>query len=222
MTSFKRVASFVLLSAAVTFGGVTGLEPTGNFTASVAEAHGTGPQADLRLALNQLLSEHATLAAAATGAALGGRNKEFEAAADALDMNSQDIAKAIGSVYGEAAGEAFLPLWRKHIGFFVDYTMATAKGSGKGQKKAVDDLLGYATDFGAFLNSATPSLPKEAVADLVKMHILSLKDVVDAQANRDQKLAYQKIREASHHMQMIADPLADAIIKQFPEKFPAM
>jgi hypothetical protein len=60
------------------------------------------------------------------------------------------------------------------------------------------------------------------VADLVKMHILSLKDVVDAQANRDQKLAYQKIREASHHMQMIADPLADAIIKQFPEKFPAM
>lgn len=222
MTSFKRVASFMLLSAAVTFGGMTGLEPTGTFTASVAEAHGMGPQADLRLALNQLLSEHATLAAAATGAALGGRNKEFEAAAAALDMNSQDISKAIGSVYGEAAGEAFLPLWRKHIGFFVDYTMATAKGSGKGQKKAVDDLIGYAGDFAAFLNSATPSLPKPAVEDLVKMHILSLKDVVDAQANRDQKLAYQKIREASHHMQMIADPLADAIVKQFPEKFPAM
>jgi hypothetical protein len=222
MTSFKRVASFMLLSAAVTFGGVTGFEPTGTFSTSVAEAHGMGPQADLRLALNQLLSEHATLAAAATGAALGGRNKEFEAAAGALDMNSQDIAKAIGSVYGDAAGEAFLPLWRKHIGFFVDYTMATAKGSGKGQKKAVDDLLGYAGDFAAFLNSATPSLPKDAVADLVKMHILSLKDVVDAQANRDQKLAYQKIREAAHHMQMIADPLADAIVKQFPEKFPAM
>ena len=49
-------------------------------------------------------------AAAATGAGLGGRNKEFQAAAEALDMNSQDIAKAIGSVYGEAAGEAFLPL----------------------------------------------------------------------------------------------------------------
>ncbi|NJM30228.1 MAG: hypothetical protein HC855_09115 [Rhizobiales bacterium] len=215
-----KLAMTAALSAMMISGGIAAVEPTGSFQMSVAQAK--GPQSDLRLALNQLLSEHATLAAATTGAALGGRNKEFEAAAAALDMNSQDIAKAIGSVYGDAAGEAFLPLWRKHIGFFVDYTMATAKGSGKGQKKAVNDLVQYASDFGAFLNWATPALPKEAVADLVKMHILSLKDVVDAQANRDQKLAYQKIREASKHMQMIADPLADAIAAQFPEKFPAM
>jgi flagellar biosynthesis/type III secretory pathway protein FliH len=213
--------SFALALSALSVGVFTGMEPTGLASSSVAEAHAMGPQADLRLALNQLLSEHATLAAAATNAALGGRSKEFKAAADALDGNSQDIAKAIGSVYGEAAGEAFLPLWRKHIGFFVDYTTAKAKGSKKGQEKAVNDLVQYAQDFGAFLNSATPSLPKEAVAELVKMHILSLKDVVDAQAKKDQKLAYVKIREAAHHMQMIADPLADAIIKQFPEKFPA-
>ncbi len=100
--------------------------------------------------------------------------------------------------------------------------MATAKGSSTGQKKAVGDLVQYAEDFGAFLNSATPGLPKDAVAGLVKSHILGLKDVVDAQANRDPKLAYQKIREASHHMQMIADPLAQAIAAQFPDKFPAM
>ena len=222
MTPFKRVSCSFLLATAVAFGGVSGLEPTGFSTSVAAQAHGKGPQADLRLALNQLLSEHATLAASATGAALGGRNKEFKAAAEALDMNSQDIAKAIGSIYGDAAGEAFLPLWRKHIGFFVDYTMATAKRSKKGQDKAVADLVGYAADFGAFLNSATPALPKDTVADLVKMHILSLKEVVDAQANQNPKLAYQKIREASHHMQMIADPLADAISAQFPEKFPAM
>jgi hypothetical protein len=215
-----KLAMTAAMAAMMINGGIAAVEPTGSFQTVAAQAKGA--QSDLRLALNQLLSEHATLAAAATGAALGGRNKEFQAAAEALDMNSQDIAKAIGSVYGDAAGEAFLPLWRKHIGFFVDYTMATAKGSGKGQKKAVNDLVQYASDFGAFLNSATPALPKEAVADLVKMHILSLKDVVDAQANRDQKLAYQKIREASKHMQMIADPLAEAIAAQFPEKFPAM
>lgn len=220
MLKFKITAFSALL--ALTALGVTGLEPTGFATAPVAEAHGMGPQSDLRLTLNQLLSEHAVLAAAATNAALGGRKKEFEAAAAALDANSVDISKAIGSVYGEAAGEAFLPLWRKHIGFFVDYTMATAKGSAKGQKKAVNDLVQYADDFAAFLSSATPSLPKDKVSELVKMHILSLKDVVDAQANRDQKLAFVKLREASHHMQMIADPLADAIAKQFPDKFPAM
>jgi hypothetical protein len=220
MKTLKSSFAALSLAAAIGLSGLSGLEPTGFATATVAEAHAMGPQADLRLTLNQLLSEHAVLAAAATGAALGGRTKEFKAAAGALDNNSQDIAKAIGSVYGAAAGEAFLPLWRKHIGFFVDYTTAKAKGSKKGQEKAVNDLVGYASDFGAFLNSATPALPKDAVAELVKMHILSLKDVVDAQAMKNQTLAYQKIREASHHMQMIADPLADAIIKQFPDKFP--
>jgi hypothetical protein len=214
-----KSAGFALALSTLTF-GITGLEPTGLASPTIAEAHAMGPQANLRLTLNQLLSEHATLAAAATNAALAGRTKEFKAAAGALDANSVDLSKAIGSVYGEAAGEAFLPLWRKHIGFFVDYTTAKAKGSKKGQTKAVNDLVQYASDFGAFLNSATPALPKEAVADLVKMHILSLKDVVDAQASKNQTLAYTKIREASHHMQMIADPLADAIIKQFPEKFP--
>jgi hypothetical protein len=217
MKSFKLACASALLATAVTFGALPGSG------ASLAMA-GTKmmAQSDLRVALNQLLAEHAELAAAATGAALGNRPKEFQAAVAALDANSQDLAKAIGSVYGDAAGEAFLPLWRKHIGFFVDYTVATGKMNKKGQQKAVNDLLGYAADFGAFLNSACPGLPKDAVADLVKMHILSLKDVVDAQAAHNPTLAYQKIREASHHMQMIADPLAAAIAAQFPDKFASM
>jgi hypothetical protein len=211
------------LAAAVALGGITGADVTGTqaFTATLAEAHGKGPAADLRVALNQLLAEHATLAAAATQAALRGRKAEFTAAAEALDGNSVDIVNAIGSVYGQEAGEAFLPLWRKHIRMFVDYTTGKAAGSKKKQDKAVADLLQYAEDFAAFLNSATPSLPKDAVAELVRMHIVSLKEVVDAQAARDYKLAFEKLRAASHHMQMVADPLADAISAQFPDKFAA-
>ena len=75
---------------------------------------------DLRTGLNSLFREHVFLAAWATGAALAGRDGEFKAAAGALDGNSIDIAKAIGSVYGAGAEQAFLPLWRKHIGFVVD------------------------------------------------------------------------------------------------------
>jgi hypothetical protein len=221
MKSYTSTLASIALATAVVVTGLTGLDPSGSFTAATAEAQGDSPAADLRVALNQLLAEHATLAASATGAALRGRKVEFGAAAEALDMNSQDLAKAIGSVYGAEAGEAFLPLWRKHIGFFVDYTMAKAEGSKKKQEKAVNDLLQYAEDFGAFLNSANPGLPKEAVAELVKTHIVSLKEVVDAQAAKNPKLAYQKIRAAAHHMQMIADPLAAAIASQFPEKFAA-
>jgi hypothetical protein len=176
------------------------------------------PAAGLRVGLNALLSEHVYLAAAATNAALGGRQPEFEGAAAALDANSVDVARAIGSVYGPEAEQAFLPLWRKHIGMVVDYTVGAATGDRAKQSKAVADLVGYTDDFGAFLQSANPNLPKPVVADLVKHHVLTLKAVIDAQAAKDQERAFTALRTGAGHMQMIADPLAGAIVKQFPTK----
>jgi hypothetical protein len=175
--------------------------------------------ADLRVGLNTILEEHVYLAAAATGAALGGRQAEFEGAAAALDQNSVALSQAIGSVYGPDAGSAFLALWRKHIGFVVDYTTGVATKDKAKQDHAVNELLGYAGDFGAFLNSANPNLPKDVVAGLVKTHIVTLKDVIDAQAAGDPKQAYAKARDAAGHMKMIGNPLADAIAKQFPQRF---
>ncbi len=178
-----------------------------------------GSAASLRVAFNTALREHTYLAAIATNAALGGRDAEFKAAAGALDANSVDIAKAIGSVYGPGAEQAFLPLWRRHIGFFVDYTVGVATNDKAKQDKAVSDLLGYTQDFGAFLASANPNLPKNVVAELVKTHVITLKDVVDAQAAKNQGRAWMAARTAAGHMQMIADPLAAAIAKQFPERY---
>jgi hypothetical protein len=176
------------------------------------------PAAGLRVGLNALLSEHVYLAAAATNAALGARQPEFEAAAAALDANSVDVARAIGSVYGPDAEKAFLPLWRKHIGMVVEYTVGVATGDRAKQDKAVNDLVGYTQDFGAFLSGANPNLPKSVVADLVKHHVLTLKAVIDAQAAKDQDRAFTALRTGAGHMQMIADPLAGAIVKQFPDK----
>jgi len=174
---------------------------------------------DLRVALNNLLAEHAQLGLAATSAALGGRTMEFQAAAAALDANSVSLSQAIGSVYGQGAQDAFLALWRKHIGFIVDYTTAVASKDQKKADKAVSDLLGYTKDFGAFLAAANPNLPADVVADLVKSHVVGFKQAIDAQAKGDWATAWTKTREAVMHMQMIADPLAGAISKQFPEKF---
>src|SRR5262249_23851861 len=173
----------------------------------------------LRSTLNTLFQEHIYLAAAATGAALGGREAEFKAAAAALDANSVAISKAIGSVYGQGAEDAFLPLWRKHIAMVVDYTVGVATNDKAKQEKAVNDLIAYTQDFGAFLQSANPDLPKSVVAELVKHHVVTLKEVIDAQAAKDYGRAYAAQRAATAHMQMIADPLAGAIVKQFPSNF---
>jgi hypothetical protein len=187
--------------------------------AMTAMATSSTKASGLRSTLNTLFQEHIYLAAAATGAALGGRDAEFKAAAAALDANSVAISKAIGSVYGQGAEDAFLPLWRKHIGMVVEYTVGVATNDKAKQEKAVADLIGYTQDFGAFLQSANPNLPKSVVADLVKHHVVTLKAVIDAQAAKDQAKTYTTMRTAAGHMQMIADPLAEAIVKQFPDKF---
>ena len=183
-------------------------------------AHGSASASDLRTGYNALLAEHVFLAAAATNAALAGRQAEFETAAAALDGNSQDIATSIGSVYGPDAEKAFLPLWRKHIGMAVEYTMGVATKDKAKQDKAVADLIGYTQDFGAFLASANPNLPKDAVAELVKHHVVTLKGVIDPQAAGDQAAAFTALRVAAGHMAMIGDPLAGAIAKQFPARYP--
>jgi hypothetical protein len=175
--------------------------------------------AGLRVTLNNLFAEHVYLAARATSGALGNRQAEFEAAAAALDANSVDISKAIGLAYGPEAEAAFLPLWRAHIGMVVEYTVGKATKDEAKQQKAVNDLVGYTQDFGAFLAGANENLPKDAVAMLVKDHVLTLKDVIDAQAEGNQDKVYETLRVAMGHMQMVADPLADATAKKFPEKF---
>jgi hypothetical protein len=129
------------------------------------------------------------------------------------------LSKAIGSVYGAEAEGQFLPLWRKHIGFVVDYTSGLAAKDQAKADQAVQALLAYTGEIGDFFSNANPNLPKDTVADLVEMHILTLKDVVDTQAAGDQMLVYSKLREAYNHMGMIANPIAAAISQQFPDKF---
>jgi phage FluMu protein gp41 len=177
------------------------------------------PGASLRTTLNMQLREHLYLAAVATGAALGGREAQFQAAASALDANSVDVSKSIGLVYGPEAESAFLDLWRKHINFVVDYTNGLATNDQAKQQQSVDALLAYTGEFGTFLNNANPNLAKEDVVKLVEMHILTLKDVIDAQAAGDQPKVYSLLREAYAHMGMVANPIAAAISQQFPDKF---
>jgi hypothetical protein len=219
MASISRIGVFALAVSAFALTGPIASADQSMMTQVAAKPSASTKAAALRSALDQLLGEHVQLAADATNAALNGRDAEFKAAAGALDANSVDIANAIGSVYGKDAGDAFLGLWRSHINMVVEYTVGTASKDKAKQDKAVNDLMQYTKDFGAFLNSANPNLPQDAVADLVKHHAVTLKAVIDAQAAGDQAKAYMALRTAYGHMAMIAEALAQGIVKQFPKKF---
>ncbi len=177
-----------------------------------------GSAAGLRVALNRLLGEHLLLAASATNAALDGRTADYDAAAAALDENSVDLTSAITAVYGEDAGASFLEQWREHIGFFVDYTVATAAGDSAGQQAAADALAAYTTSFAAFLAGAT-ELPAEALEANLQMHVAGLTAVIDAQAAGDETAYYTALREAYAHMATTAEALSGGIAAQQPDMF---
>ena len=179
------------------------------------------PAAILQRDLTALLADHEYLAGLAVlqGVAAGPESAEFAAAASALDKNSVQLSETIGSVYGDAGAKKFLSLWRAHIGFFVDYTLAKADGDAAAEKTALRKLDGYRADFGAFIEGATEgALPADAVADALDPHVTATKAAIDSVIAGDGK-AFDKLREAASHLPGIATALSGAIVAQFPEKF---
>ena len=220
-----------LAVAAAACSTTTSSEPAAQATppATSSMDHGTMTTIDvgasgLQQTLTDLFDSHVYLASIAisTGLSAGLDSKEFAAAAGALDQNSQDLAAAVGSVYGDEAGTQFLALWRKHIGFFVDYTAGKATGDEQMASKALKSLDQYRQDFGAFIESATDgNLSADATAEALQMHVNSLIDAIDlaVAGNTD---VFAAIYTAAHeHMPATATALAGAIAAQMPEQFPA-
>jgi hypothetical protein len=177
------------------------------------------PAATLRTDLNYLLGEHLILAAKATGAALGGRQAQFEAYGGLLNTNGTDIGAAIGSIYGADAEDEFNRIWSAHNGFFVDYTTGVATDDQAMADQAVSDLTTiYVPEFSAFLAGAT-GLPEDALAEGITEHVLTTKAIVDAQAAGDAAAAAEADRAAGMHMRMLGDTLAPAIVEAQPDSF---
>jgi len=207
---------------AVGVGGASGSPRAGSPTAGSPAAGAsavttTNAAIDLRVTLDQLLSEHAFLAMVAMQKGYDGA-PDFKAAADQLDQNSVALGKAVDSVY-PGAGAKFLDLWRAHIGMFVDYTVGSATKDQAKKDKALADLAGYRKDFGAFINGANPNLPADAVAGLLQTHVNELVAALDSYAAKDYAKTYQQFDEAYKHMFATGDALAGGIVKQSPNKF---
>jgi hypothetical protein len=162
--------------------------------------------------LDQLLAEHAVLAAFTTEAGLTG-SPDFQQGAAALTANGTALGAAVGSVYGSAAATAFDKGWAQHIGYFVDYTTATAKHDSAGRAKARAELQGYAASFGKFLATAT-GLPAGAVQGALAAHVQEHMLIIDDFAAHRYPQAYALERQSYQHMVMVGDTLAGAIAKQ--------
>lgn len=175
--------------------------------------------ADLRVLLNSINREHANLASIALRKGFDGA-PDFDASFKALDNNSVEIGNSITSVYGADAGAKFLEIWRSHIVFFKNYTVASKTKDQAGKDKAVQDLAQYVNNISDFLSKANPNLPYDAVHGLVSTHVGLLKDTIDQYFNGNLSASYTKQHATDVQIGTgVADAVAGAIVKQYPDKF---
>lgn len=94
--SSTRVVPLALARLIAVFTAVL-LAATPLLTAPAQAAPTNAPADDLRVTLNRLGQEHVYLAGAAFSAAVAGRQDEFKVAGDAVELNTQELGKAVGS-----------------------------------------------------------------------------------------------------------------------------
>jgi hypothetical protein len=173
------------------------------------------PASDLRIALGQLLGEHAYLVMEAMRAAAQNR-PDFDALVEGVDANTQALQDAISSVYGDAAGAAFRPIWQQHIDAMFAWARATTRKDTAGADAAMNQMQDYRTKFGAFLSGANPHISSDAEAHALQLHLDQLTSFI----SQDYRQAFATQRAAYSHMFEFGDHLARAIVAQFPDRYP--
>ncbi len=76
--------------------------------------------------MTDYLTSHIYLAGVAvfTAYTAGADSEAFAASAKAVDTNSKDISKAVGSIAGKEKGDAFYTSWAAHVTDFVNYAVS--------------------------------------------------------------------------------------------------
>jgi len=174
---------------------------------------------DLRMTMRKLWEDHITYTSFYITSALAGSDDAGKVA-ERLLKNQEDIGNAIKPVYGEAAGTKLTALLKEHILIAVDLVKAAKEGNKEATEAADKKWYKNGEDIAGFLSSANPKhWPKKALTEMMFAHLAVTKDAVVAKLNKDHGAAIKAYDKGHDHILMMADALADGIVKQFPEKF---
>jgi hypothetical protein len=196
-----------------------GMFGTGKALAGAATASSTGelpagfdnPPAQLRSALGRLLGEHVELAFDATRAVVTG-NPSADAAAHALDGNTQDIITAMRSVLGASTAARFSEVWAGHIDALVAFAVAVADKDAAAQSAARTRLDKFPGQLGDVLPAVSHgAVSARTVIDALHEHDQQLLQQVTSYAAGDYATSHAIAYDGYLHMHDIAATLADVL-----------
>jgi hypothetical protein len=189
--------------------------PAGPATVAPA-AEVAAPQ--LQAAMRDLWHGHIVHARDYALAVHAGDKTAANAAADAVVANAKDISDAVAGFYGKAGGDQMLTLLGGHWGAVKALTDTRAAKDEAGATKAMADLTANASEIAKFLAGANPNLPEDTVRGLLLAHGAHHSSQINLIMSGDTAGEATEWTAMQAHMDTIADALAGAIAKQFPDK----
>jgi hypothetical protein len=212
-------STFVSVAVAAAFALALPVSATAHSAHETKTAPATNKAIETKEALRDLWLGHVFWVRNVAVETLDGNTAAAAAAEAEVVVNAKQIAAAIEPFYGKAASDKLFQLLAHHYAAVKQYLDATVAGSSAKQNAAWKDLTANADEIAVFLSSANPNLPVDTLRSLLLAHgghhVQQIKQLHDKQyAAEAQTWAAMK-----QHMYVIADALAGAIAKQFPEKF---
>lgn len=184
--------------------------------APIADASVPAPQ--LQAAMRDLWHGHITHARDYALAMHAGNADDANAAADAVVANARQLSDAVAGFYGQAGGDRMMELLGGHWGAVKALTDARTMDDDAAATTAMADLNANAGEIAKFLAGANPNLPEDAVRGMMLAHGAHHVQQIQQIMAGDMAAEATSWTAMQEHMDMIADALAAAIAKQFPDK----
>lgn len=209
--------TFLLLSGGLLATPALAHEGAAHAAASQA-ANAEAPAPKLQAALRGLWHGHVLHTRDYAFAVKAGDAARSQAEADAVVANAKQLSDAVAGFYGKAAGERMLALLAAHWGAVKAMTDAGQRGDTQAGNAAMATLTKNAGEIAVFLSGANPNLPEDAVRGLLVAHGAHHAAQI-AQVMRGDLAGEKTTWTAMQaHMDTIADAMAAALAKQFPDK----
>jgi hypothetical protein len=192
--------------------------PMTSVAATTASAD-SGAVLETKMALRDLWVEHAFWIRSYVLATHAHNPLQSKIDEQEVVSNAKALAGTITPFYGQAASDSLFDLLAGHWGAVRDYNTATLKKSKSDQDKAFENIVRNAHEIAKFLSGANPNLPEDAVFGLLASHGGHHVAQINEVASRDFADEAKTWHAMRHHMLVISDAIADALAKQFPDRF---
>jgi hypothetical protein len=181
--------------------------------------------ASLRVEVNRLLQEHVYLLGLTLSLSVADEQEAFDAVRGLLDDNGTEMAGVFAYVYGPEAGTQFLDIWDGYVSSLIEGAQSAVAEDQEAFLQALTDLGQVGQEFSAFIEEHHPELAQEVEEEAMEGPggLDPSEDLFTFNYDLSGDVTTQDLldglRNVASYTGVLADHLAAAMVRDFPEKF---